>query len=209
MSVTSYQFRAARALKDWSLDDVEALSGVSRQTVYKFENGIHRLHKETEAALLGLLDTHGIELIADRGVALRNDNYRLLEGPDCYLRLLDEVYQTLHGQAGAEVLSICTDDSVSPPEVAHAIQRWHDAGIPCRFLTHEYATRFDFPLREYRMIPHRFYTNSVMVVFADKVAVLRGANDAVLVVRDKEKADMLRGLFEMIWLQSPAPARAP
>ena len=29
---------------------------------------------------------------------MRNDNYRLLEGPDCYLRLLDEIHATLRGQ---------------------------------------------------------------------------------------------------------------
>jgi hypothetical protein len=47
--------------------------------------------------------------------------------------------------------------NVSPPEVRQAIQRWHDAGIKCRFLSHEKATRFDFPLQEYRLIPSDFF----------------------------------------------------
>lgn len=155
------------------------------------------------------LTGRGIEFVGDRGVALVNDNYRLLEGPDCYLRLLDEIYHALRGKAGAEVLSICTDDSVSPPEVTQAIQRWHDAGIKCRFLSHDKARRFDFQLREYRLIPSRYFTNSVMVVFADKVATLRGVNSAVLVITDKDQADMLRGLFEIVWAQAEPPRKAP
>jgi hypothetical protein len=145
----------------------------------------------------------------DGGVRWIDDTIRTFEGPDAYLRLLDEVYQTLHRQTGAEVLSICTDDAVSPPEVTQAIQRWHDAGIKCRFLTHEKATRFDFALREYRLIPERYYTNSVMVVFADKVATLSEDNNAVIVVRDQSQANMLRGLFEMIWQQCPSPRSPP
>jgi hypothetical protein len=43
-----------------------------------------------------------------------------------------------------------------------------------------------------------------MVVFDDKVAALRGLNAAVLVITDRNQADMLRGLFEMIWAQLPA-----
>jgi hypothetical protein len=115
----------------------------------------------------------------------------------------------MHRQPGAEVLSICTDDEVSPPEVVQAIQRWHDGGIKSRFLTREKATRFDFPLREYRLIPERFYTNSVMVVFDDKVATLSEANNSVIIVRDIHQAKMLRGLFGMIWQQSPAPKPLP
>ncbi len=48
-----------------------------------------------------------------------------------------------------------------------------------------------------------------MIVFADQVATLRGVNGTVLVITDKAQADMLRGLFEMIWLQAPAPGKVP
>jgi hypothetical protein len=44
-----------------------------------------------------------------------------------------------------------------------------------------------------------------MVVFSTKVATLRGTNDAVLIVNDKEQAEMLRGLFELIWSQAAKP----
>ena len=207
--ITPRQIRAARYLLGLDAEDLAAQTGLTRNTVSNIENGTVQPREASLERIVGVLTQRGIEFIGDRGVALVNENYRLIEGKDCYLRLLDQVYHALRGKPGAEVLSICTDDSVSPPEVIQAIQRWHDAGIKARFLSHERARRFDFPLREYRLIPPRFFTNSVMVVFEDKVATLRGLNDAVLVITDRDQADMLRGLFEMIWAQSPPPKKVP
>lgn len=198
------QIAAARHLAGFTLDQLAERSGVSRSTIVKIESGSVQPRGGTLADIVKAFADAGVEFI-EGGTRWIGDTIRTFEGPDAYLRLLDEVYQTLHRQPGTEVLSVCTDDAVSPPEVVQAIQRWHDAGIKARFLTHEKATRFDFPLREYRLIPERYYTNSVMVVFADKVATLSDDNHAVIVVRDTSQANMLRGLFEMIWQQCPSP----
>lgn len=200
--ISRHQLRAARGLLGWDRYTLAERSGVSVATLKNIETGRTQPHTANLEILETLFRNNGVEFIAARGVALVDEKYRLIEGEDCYLRLLDEIYHALRGTPREEVLSICIDDSVSPPEVAQAIQRWHDAGIRCRFLTHDQATRFDFPLHEYRLIPQRFFINSVMVVFADKVATLRGINGAVLVITDQGQADMLRGLFNLIWAQA-------
>jgi transcriptional regulator with XRE-family HTH domain len=206
--VKGKQVTAARSLAGWTAAVLADRAGVSRDTIMKIEAGKVQPREGTIGDIAQALAQVGVEF-SERGVRWMDDALRVLEGSDAYLRLLDEVYQTLHQQQGAEVLSICTDDAVSPPEVVQAIQRWHDAGIKCRFLTREKATRFDFPLREYRVIPEKYYTNSVMLVYADNVATLSDANDTVIVVRDADQANMLRGLFEMIWQQSPSPRPPP
>jgi transcriptional regulator with XRE-family HTH domain len=208
LHIKGKQIAAARQLAGFTLDVLAERSGVSRSTIVKIENGDVQPREGTLADLTKAFASVGVEFV-EGGVRWTGDTIRTFEGPDAYLRLLDEIYQTLHHQAGAEVLSICTDDAVSPPEVVQAIQRWHDAGIKTRFLTHENATRFDFPLRDYRLIPERYYTNGVMVVFNDKVATLSDQNDSVIIVRDIHQANMLRGLFEMIWKQSPSPRPLP
>lgn len=53
-----------------------------------------------------------LEFVGNRGVALVSESYPLIEGPDCYLRLLNQVYHTLRNKADAEVLSICTDETL-------------------------------------------------------------------------------------------------
>jgi transcriptional regulator with XRE-family HTH domain len=205
--ITPNQIRAGRALLGIDAADLATRAGLSRDTIINIENGLVQPREGSLERIVRAFTEGGVEFVGERGVALVNENYRLIEGPDCYLRLLDQIYHSLRGKPGGEVLSIGTDDDVSPPEVTQAIQRWHDVGIKCRFLSHEKAKRFDFPLREYRLIPSQFFRNSVMVVFADKVATLRGVNRAVLVITDKDQADLQRGLFEMIWAQALPPSK--
>jgi transcriptional regulator with XRE-family HTH domain len=202
------QVAAARVLAKMTVEQLAKRVGVTRNTITSFETGAHQPRGGTLAEIVKVFAEADVEFI-EGGVRWIDNTIRTFDGPDAYLRLLDEVYQTLHSKPGTEVLSICTDDAVSPPEIAQAIQRWHDAGIKARFLTHEKATRFDFPLREYRLIPERYYTNSVMVVYADKVGTLSDDNHTVIVVRDADQANMLRGLFEMIWQQCPSPRPPP
>ncbi|MDE1900955.1 MAG: helix-turn-helix transcriptional regulator [Alphaproteobacteria bacterium] len=203
--ITGHQIRAARALLNWGAERLAEEADLNRDTVHNIENGKVQARGASAERILRVFVDNGVEFIGDRGVALLNENYRVLEGQDCYLRLLNEVYQTLLGKKNAEALFICVDDAISSKEVIEANLHIRNAGIKCRYLCSMNAKRFDFDTEDYRTIPEQFYTNSVMVVFGNKVATLRGTNDAVLIVTDKEQADMLRGLFEMIWLQAPKP----
>lgn len=202
---TGKQVRAARQLVDWTAEELATRSGLTKELVLGFERGERRPLVSSVEKIIRTFTDAGVVFVGDTGVNLVGLDFRILEGSDCYLRLLDEVYHSLQGKKDAEVLSICTDDSVSPPEVIESIQKWHNAGIQCRFLSHEKAKRFDFPLNEYRLIPSEYFKNSVMVIYSNKVATLRGTNDAVLIVEDSDNADMLRGLFELIWEQSKTP----
>jgi transcriptional regulator with XRE-family HTH domain len=209
IQIKGKQLAAARHLAGLTVDQLAERAEVSRNTIMNFEKGAHQPRGGNLANIARALAAAGVEFI-EGGVRWTGDTVRVFEGPDAYLRLLDEVYQTLHREAGAEVLFICVDDAVSTPEIVTANTRIRDAGIKCRYLTRENATRFDFPLREYRLIPERHYTNSVMVVYADKVATLSDDNQGtVIVVRDSYQANMLRGLFEMIWQQCPSPRPPP
>lgn len=199
------QVRAARALLGWDGNDLVAAVGLHRDTILNVETN-KKVRGATADRIVQVFNDHGIEFIGDRGVAFLPENYRILEGDDCYLRLLEEVYQTLHKKETAEALFICVDDEVSTAAVVEANNKIRDAGIKCRYLSSENARKFDFPLEDYRVIPPQFYTNSVMVVFGNKVATLRDAHSEVMVIADKYQSDMLRGLFEMIWRQSPKPS---
>jgi transcriptional regulator with XRE-family HTH domain len=202
------QIAAARHLAGLTLTQLADASGIDRSTIIKIENGKVEPRAGTLADITRALADAGVELI-DRGARWLDDAIRTLEGEDAYLRLLDEIYQSMRRQPGAEVLFICIDDVLSTPEVVAANQRIRDAGIKCRYLTSEAATSFDFPRRDYRLIPQRYYTNSVMVVFGNKVATVSDANDSAIIVRDIDQARMVRGLFEMTWHNSPAPRPAP
>jgi transcriptional regulator with XRE-family HTH domain len=56
--------RAARALIDWTQEDLARAAGVCRSTVREFEKGHHALQGASEAALVAALDIAGVELLA-------------------------------------------------------------------------------------------------------------------------------------------------
>lgn len=58
------QCRAARALLQWSQDDLSTKAEVAKRTIASFEQGAHgRLQERVEIALEGAFDAAGIELI--------------------------------------------------------------------------------------------------------------------------------------------------
>jgi DNA-binding XRE family transcriptional regulator len=74
MSLTSEQCRAARALLDWTQDDLAAHAEVSRSTVRGFEGGQHGLQRATATAIRRALEAGGVIFLdssADCGPGVR------------------------------------------------------------------------------------------------------------------------------------------
>jgi len=59
------QCRAARALLDWTQQDLADISRVSRATIRDFELGKHDAHRSTERLILDALVAAGITLVTD------------------------------------------------------------------------------------------------------------------------------------------------
>lgn len=67
MPLTPAQCRAARALLDWTQDELAERAEVSRGTVRGFESGQHALQRSTAAAMRRALEAGGVILMeADR-----------------------------------------------------------------------------------------------------------------------------------------------
>lgn len=63
MSLTPGQCRAARALLDWTQDDLADRAEVSRSTVRNFEGGQHELQRATSAAIRRALEAAGVTFL--------------------------------------------------------------------------------------------------------------------------------------------------
>ena len=67
MPLTPAQCRAARALLDWTQDELAERAAVSRGTIRGFENGQHALQRSTASAVCQALQAGGVVLVdADR-----------------------------------------------------------------------------------------------------------------------------------------------
>ena len=83
MPLTPEQCRAARALLDWTQDDLAAHAEVSRSTVRGFEGGQHGLQRATAAAIRRALEIAGViflEANADCGPGVRLGRSTRTEG---------------------------------------------------------------------------------------------------------------------------------
>jgi transcriptional regulator with XRE-family HTH domain len=63
MPLTPAQCRAARALVDWTQDELAARAGVGRSTVRGFEGGQHMLQRATATAIRQALETAGVTFL--------------------------------------------------------------------------------------------------------------------------------------------------
>ena len=146
-----------------------------------------------------------MKFLPDCGVQLDDGLVRVLQGEDSYLRLLDEIYHTMRGRGG-DVLFFFVDDRVSSPEVVAANKRLREAGIKCRYLCEEGAPSLDYPARDYRAVPSRFFHNALQIVYGDCVAQLFGGESSkTLILRNEAHAESQRRLFELIWTTHRMP----
>lgn len=78
MELTPAQCRAARALLNWSQDQLEASAKVARKTIADFEREARQPYDRTLTALRAALEAAGVEFIAENGggagVRLRKGN---------------------------------------------------------------------------------------------------------------------------------------
>ena len=59
--------RAARALVDWTQEDLANAAGVCRSTVREFERGHHALQQASASAIIAALRRAGVELLGPEG----------------------------------------------------------------------------------------------------------------------------------------------
>jgi len=74
MPLTPGQCRAARALLDWTQDELAARAEISRSTVRGFERAQHGLQRATAAAIRRVLEQAGVVILEagpEGGVGVR------------------------------------------------------------------------------------------------------------------------------------------
>lgn len=201
--INAKQIRAARALLDWNQADLALASDLSVQTIKNIENARTNPHPDNMAALQAALEKAGVEFTQDNGVRNRSA-LTILEGENCFLQLLDDIYYTLRSVRG-EVLFHCVDDSKSPPDVVTSELRLRKAGIKSRCTISEDNTFIPYPLTEYRCIPKRHFRQNTKAIYADKVATIIDENQTIFIIRNQNFADNEREIFELIWNIHKAP----
>jgi transcriptional regulator with XRE-family HTH domain len=204
------QIRAARALLNWSQDDLASASGIARSSIKNIENDITIARRDTIHDIQVSLENCGVEFLPGSGVRIKSDFVSHLSGADTFLKILDDVILTLRTANNAEALFSCVVDGISPPEVIESYRYMRSQKIKMRSLIKEDDTALYGDLSEYRCLPKKFFHNSAQIIYHDKIATMlldeaTGSDKGAIIVRNAPLAAAQKNLFEFIWAQCPQP----
>lgn len=197
MPLTPDQLRAARALLNISQDDLAERSGVSVTSIRQFELGATaNLQQKTENALRSFL-CEKIELIGERGVALRATDHLALEGETAITQLFEDIHTHLNGQKDGEALFLYEDApcSLRSPIVDYCMLL-EKSGISCRSIRQKKNEAAFERVASANFIP-------IQVIYGSTVAQRIGSM-RILLVRSPILAAGLKQTFAMLWAMLPA-----
>lgn len=199
------QIRAGRELLDMKQSDLAEMLGFSLSKISRAESGETK-SGDTLLEIKQGLERCGVEFLPN-GVVKREDVVFFYDGPDFYLRALDEAHKRLLKlpEKERELLFLLSDDSVSPQAVVEKHRVMRADGIRMRKLICEGNRYLLGPRNEYRYIPVKYFTNLVSLVFANCTAQVNGAFNRVFIREDAGAAQGMRALFETMWDILPSP----
>jgi DNA-binding XRE family transcriptional regulator len=206
------QIRAARALLDWSADQLGKKVGLSRAAINKIEDDSVQPRAKNLTDIIGVLDKHGIEFVGERGVAFKADQISTIQGENAFFYVLDDVITSMRGVKKPEALFACVDDKMSPSIVVENYRRLRQAGVAMRSLVKEGDTYLMGKLAEYRYLPKQYFHNSAIVIYGDKFATMildpaTAKDAAAVIIHNPHIAAAQRNLFNLIWSGAQKPMK--
>jgi len=214
--INARQIKAARALLDWSQEDLAKTSSLSIATIRKIESGHISPRGKTMESIENSLSEAGIEFSGTSGVKLRDDEIITMDGDDCYEQFMDFIYLYLK-ERGGEILYMHADMTRASQREIDTLLLMRKSGIRFRRLCEEGDTYINFPLEETRWIPAKYFKPNLQVVCGDYVAVCIYPNSKmrliskIIVIHNKYLAEAMRNDFNFLWdnCRKPTITTAP
>jgi predicted transcriptional regulator len=203
------QIAAARQLLGWSQADLAGKAGVSKPSIIRMEKDLYSVKDDSRRAVEIIFSKDDMEFI-DGGVRVNQKIIEIIEGDDCYIRLLEDAYRTVLN-TNHEILKSGVDEKRSSDVVTKQVKFMRDMGVKSRSLIEDGNEYILGPLEEYRWMDKALYTDSdVKLIYADKVAYLMSwsSNYRVIIIQDDKIAEENRRLFNFIWGISIQPTQS-
>ncbi len=205
------QIKAARALLEWTQEDLAHAAGLSKPLINTLERGIAHPKADTLQAIQRAFEDSGVEFLDGPGVRLKSVPLRvtIFEGEDCLLDLTNDIFDTLIGTDG-EALIAGVDESkyiaFGGARVLAAFAKQTEHGIWRKILIREGDTNFVIPKVYYRWVSEKFFSSIPYYVYGDKYALLLwGPPQKVVMIENAEIAETYRQQFMAYWEASRDP----
>ena len=206
MLITASQIRAARAMLDWSVQDLAAHTRVKAPTLYGIEKG-HGASVDTLTELIRVFESAGIELTEDGGVRPRQSRVHIYRGATGFCSFFDDIYEVArtHSDPDFGVTNVREElferwlgeyDAIHMARMARlkqhqvrALLKEHDSYVSSSAYT------------EYRWVEEDAFADVSFYIYGDKVAFIEFLDNTVVVtvVDNKAVAQSLRKMFDVTW----------
>jgi len=210
--MTTHQLKAARALLDWTQQDLAKAAGMHLNVINNLERGLTNPRQQTVEKLKKTLEAQGIIFIGARGVELARQaiSSRKIEGETFLKALIDDILVNTKGK-NDEIFTILADIRNFDAHDAPATKRFYDEkakrGFKERLITRTMPGFYPRNAAQYRLIDAAALGGTDTVIYGDHVAFIVWTAQEVMVLKGEAVAESQRRLFETLWAMGQEPAR--
>lgn len=209
--ISASQIKAARALLDWSQEDLAKMVEVSLPTLRNIEKG-GDAKQETLKNITSAFEENGIEFLIDDGVKRKTSALKTLQGQQGYWDFYDDVYNTVK-MIGGEILVANVDEREFDKWLG---DRWENQknrmlelsaqrSFNLKILVKEGDRHFTVPeYAEYRWTPKDRFSEIPFYVYGRKLAIIlfEPKNVSIYIIDNPKIAEAYKKQFNVIWDQA-------
>lgn len=210
MLVTPGQIKAARAMLDWSAEELGKRVGVVKTTISAIETGRSNGSVEVLNSIVSTLQSGGIEFQADGGVRPRQNNVLTLEGREGFSAFRDDILS----ESKNAPLDVCVsnvDERQFDKWGAGSVNENYFAEMkknkPKQFRILVKENDFHLSAADYatyRWLPADSFGEISFFIYAQKTAIISFENDnfQAFIITHPTITSFYRKDFEAMWSQA-------
>jgi transcriptional regulator with XRE-family HTH domain len=210
--IEARQIRAARALLDWTRDDLAKASGVSVPALTQIE-GEHRLARGSSLdKIRACLEAAGVVFTDNMGVKMKSDLLTVYEGEKGIQDFMDDLYVTALGGAKEFLISGGFEKdfyTMVPKSVvqAHTQRMSKIDDFSIRFIKPESdPTRPTSSYVEHKILPDQMIFAVPFYVYGQKLGIITWQPHVrVVVLSDAKVTESFRTQFNIFWKMARRP----
>jgi len=199
------QIKAARALLDWTQDELAAAAGLSKPSINTLERRIANPKIGTLNAIQKALEKAGVQFTDGPGVKLHSSvlKTQIFEGEDSLVRLCHDMFDTLVGTDKELMISGIAEQkyrTLGGKRILAEIKRRVKHKIKTKLLSCEGDKTFIEPKSHYRWMSKKFFPTVPTYIYDNKYAIfLWGPPQKVILIENAEIAESYRQQFLAHW----------
>jgi len=201
------QIKAARALLDWSQEDLTKASGLSIATIRKLELGHISPRGKTMHCLRQALENAGLEFLEPDGVRHRPEDISVYQGHEGVIAFFDDVYLTM-SRKGGDIVVVCPSeipftDALAEYQLLHfeRMMAVRDR-VDVKCILTENNSHLPARYCEYRWISKHYVDSVPFYVYDDKYAIVVFEADPspkIIIIQSRVVAEAYRHQFYSMW----------